>query len=262
MFRRFVRSRSVQQVIGSLLAGYLTLVRRTNRTTFIPNDAYGFLETEQPIIITMWHGQHFMQTFYKRPEHTCTVMISRHADGEFNAIAAQKLGMGVIRGSGAQRADQVQKRGGIGALRGLLSLLKAGENVSMTADVPKISRVAGAGIILLAQLSGRPIYPIGVVCSRRIDFKSWDAASVGLPFGRCAIVVGNPITVPREADAATFEAQRRAVEAELDRVYAAGYAALGQKDPGAGRTSVIAARDAEAAKLGAGALAGSPPMQA
>jgi lysophospholipid acyltransferase (LPLAT)-like uncharacterized protein len=78
----------------------------------------------------------------------------------------------------------------------------------LTADIPKRARVAGPGIIALARASGRPIHPIAVVTSRRIDFKSWDRASIGLPFGRGAIVVGEAIRVDRHADEAT--SRRRA----------------------------------------------------
>lgn len=247
MLKKIGRSRFVQQAIGSLMAGYLTLVKNTNRIIYV-GDVYSGIEGQAPTIITMWHGQHFMQTFFRKPWHRCYVMISRHGDGEINAIAAEKLGMNVVRGSGAQRKDQVKKRGGIQALRALLGLLEQGEHVSMTADVPKISRVAGDGIIALAQLSGRPLYPMAVVCSHRIDFKSWDAASIGLPFGKTAISVGNPISVPREADAAERERLRQALEVELDRNYAQAYAAIGCTDPGANRESVRFARLAQQAK--------------
>ncbi len=251
MFRSLGRSRFVQHAIGALLAAYLRFVKHTNRITVIPDDIYAPVDGNAPVIITFWHGQHLMQTFYRRPDDRCYVMISRHGDGEINAHAAELLGMSVVRGSGAQRADQVKKRGGIRALRELLALLEAGEHVSMTADVPKISRVAGDGIIALAQLSGRPILPMAVVCSRRIDFSSWDAASIGLPFGRSAIVVGTPIRVARDADEAAKEAARRQVEAELDRIYAAGYAAIGSNYPGAERETMIAARSARAAEADA-----------
>jgi lysophospholipid acyltransferase (LPLAT)-like uncharacterized protein len=251
MLRTIGRSRLVQHLAGALLAGYLWFVKKTNRIVFIPDDVYGPVDDNAPVIITFWHGQHLMQTFYRRPNDRCHVMISRHGDGEINAYAAELLGMSVIRGSGAQRSDQVRKRGGIQALRQLLQLLEAGEHVSMTADVPKVSRVAGEGIVALAQLSGRPILPMAVVCSRRRDFPSWDAASLGLPFGRTAIVVGTPIPVAREADAAAKEAARRKVEAELDRIYAAGYAALGSTYPGADRPSMLAAREKRQAEADA-----------
>lgn len=248
MIRALGRSPLIRRAIGSLLAGYVRFVQRTNRITHVPDDIYSGIEGEAPVIITMWHGQHFMQTFFRKSWHRCYVMISRHGDGEINAIAAEKLGMLVVRGSGAQRADQVKKRGGAQAMRTLLGLLEKGENVSMTADVPKTSRVAGDGIVALAQLSGRPIYPLGVVCSRRIDFSSWDAASMGLPFGRSVIIVGAPIRIARDADASAKEAARRQIETELDRIYAEAYAVLGCADPGANRDSVALARSVREAR--------------
>ena len=46
---------------------------------------------------------------------------------------------------------------------------------------------------------GELIAPTAVVTSRRFDFNSWDRASVGKPFGRGAIVVGDLIRVPADA---------------------------------------------------------------
>lgn len=248
MLKAIARSEPVQRFLGSLLAGYLRFVQRTSPMTVIPADGHARLG-DGPVIITMWHGQHFMQTFGLRPQDRIHVMISRHGDGAINAIAAEKLGMFVVRGSGAQRSDQVRKRGGIQALRQLLALLEAGDHVSLTADVPKVSRVAGEGIIALAAMSGRPILPVATVCSRRIDLNSWDSASIGLPFGRTALVIGEPIFVPKEADAARREACRRAVEIAMDLAYAEAYAALGSADPGGNRESVALARAAKAAEF-------------
>jgi lysophospholipid acyltransferase (LPLAT)-like uncharacterized protein len=111
--------------------------------------------------------------------------------------------------------------------------------VVMTADIPKIARVCGQGIVTLAQLSGRPIVPVAVVTSRRIDFDSWDKASIGLPFGRGAIVLGHPVHVPREADEQALEGLRKIVERELDRVHERAYALVGSRDPGARRNPVL-----------------------
>jgi lysophospholipid acyltransferase (LPLAT)-like uncharacterized protein len=99
--------------------------------------------------------------------------------------------------------------------------------------VPKISRRAGEGIVTLARLSGRPIVPVAVVTSRRIDFKSWDSASLGLPFGRGAIVLGDPIAVPRDISTDDLERIRQEVEQALDGVHARAYELVGTPDPGA-----------------------------
>lgn len=42
----------------------------------------------------------------------------------------------------------------------MVRALREDISVSMTADVPKVSRVAGLGVIKLAQISGRPILPV------------------------------------------------------------------------------------------------------
>ena len=74
--------------------------------------------------------------------------------------------------------------------------------------MPKISRVAGLGIIKLARESGRPIYPVAVATSRRLEFDSWDQAAINLPFSRGAIVVGEPICVAADANPDALEAAR------------------------------------------------------
>jgi lysophospholipid acyltransferase (LPLAT)-like uncharacterized protein len=126
----------------------------------------------------------------------------------------------------------VQAKGGISATRAMLRALASGEMVVMTADIPKIARRCGEGIVTLARLSGRPIVPVAVVTSRRIDFESWDRASLGLPFGRGAMVIGDPVWVAREADSAAIERARQAVEAGLDGVHARAYHLVGSSDPG------------------------------
>jgi len=241
MLRSFWRSRPVQLLLGLLLAGYLRLVRATSRI-LVEEGSYARLDEAAPAILASWHGQHFLTPFLKRPHDRFNVLISRHGDGEMNAIAVERLGIGLVRGSGAHRAHQVRKRGGARAMREMLEVLARGECMALTADVPKVARVAGRGIVLLARLSGRPIVPVAAVSSNRIAFSSWDRACIGLPFGRCALVIGQPIRVPADADEAALERVRHAVEAEADAVLRRAYAMVGSVDPGADRAEVAAAR--------------------
>lgn len=235
LVKRLSRSRPAREAIGFAVARYLGLVRRTNRFVMEPADAYDAIGPAMPVIAAMWHGQHFMIHFAKRPQDRAASLVSRSGDGELNAIALKHLGVRAIRGSAeaGRRTANRRDRGGVAALRGMLRALADGEMVVLTADVPKVSRVCGPGIVALAQLSGRPIVPVAVVTSRRIDFKSWDRASLGLPFGRGAMVLGEPIAVARDADAAALEAAQLKVERGLDAVHARAYALVGARDPGA-----------------------------
>jgi lysophospholipid acyltransferase (LPLAT)-like uncharacterized protein len=215
VWKRLSSSPSGQKTIGLILAEYLRLVRHTNRLVVDPIDFYEKVTPDVPFIAAMWHGQHFMMPFFRRDPLKSKVLISRHRDGEINAIAAQRLGIGIIRGSGTHGRD-VHKKGGVTGFRGMLEALSEGYNVALTADVPKVSRVAGRGIVQLARSSGRPIYPVAVTTSRRIELNNWDRSAISLPFGRIAIAVGAPIRVGSDADDVASEQARRAVEDGLN----------------------------------------------
>ena len=231
--KRFARSRLVQATVGIVAAEYLRFVWNTSRTVLEPADIYERIVPQMPIIIAMWHGQHFMVPFIRRG-HPAKVLVSRHRDGEINAIAAARLGVGTIRGSG-DTGGRFDLKGGVGAFQGMLATLEEGCSVALTADVPKVARVAGIGIVKLAQLSGRPILPVAVATSRRKVLDNWDRTAINLPFSRLAMVAGDPITVPSDPDGATLEASRQALEARLNRVSAR---ALELVDGRPGETSV------------------------
>src|SRR6478735_1851161 len=220
--KRIVTSPTFQEAVGAVAAAYLRLAWRTSRVTLEPSGIYD--SVEMPAIIAMWHGQHFMAPFIKRkdPRHRTKVLISRHRDGEINARAAERLDIGTIRGSGAHNGE-FHRKGGAVAFNEMVKALEEGYNVAMTADVPKVARVAGLGIVKLAQHSGRPIYAVAMASSRRIELDNWDHSAVNLPFGRMGMVASNAIFVPKDADAASLEKTRQLVESELNRVTTRAY---------------------------------------
>ena len=231
--RRIARSPAVQRFIGVLAAEYLRLVWRTSRLTIEPANLYETVEPHQPVIVAMWHGQHFMVPFLSRG-HRVKVLISRHRDGEINAYAAQRLGIGTVRGSG-DHGRRFDLKGGVGAFKSMMTALAEGYNMALTADVPKVARVAGLGIIKLARFSQRPIYPVAVATSRRIVLNNWDRSAVNLPFGRVAIVSSDPIMVAADADDAMMEQCRTMVERRLVQVTDRAYEIVDRKDHHAGR---------------------------
>jgi lysophospholipid acyltransferase (LPLAT)-like uncharacterized protein len=217
MWRKIRTSETFRRVLGRSVASYLKFVWKTQRVTVEPADLYEWIDGEMPIIFTFWHGQHFLTPFVPRSHHKAKVMISRSYDADINAIAAEALGIGTIRGSGTHRKN-FHEKGGVAATRQMIETLEQRINVAMTADVPKISRRAGLGIVSIAKHSGRPIYPAAIATSNRIIMKrSWDKSSLHLPFGRAAIVAEEPVLVPQDADDAALERARREVEEKLNR---------------------------------------------
>lgn len=230
--RHILRSELVQRAAGYIAAGFLRLVWVTNRFKFEPDNVYEVVEPEMPVILAFWHGQHFMTPFIKHKHHRAKVLISKHRDGEFNALAAEHLGVGTIRGSG-DHGGAFNRKGGVGAFREMVRALEDKFNMALTADVPKRSRVAGLGIIMLARESGRPIMPFAMATSRYIRLNNWDRTTINLPFGRGALVGGEPIFVPADADSAAMEALRLQLEQTLNDVTERAYDAVGR--PGEGK---------------------------
>ncbi|MBX9710245.1 MAG: lysophospholipid acyltransferase family protein [Xanthobacteraceae bacterium] len=229
--RKLRKSVWVQRAAGVLAAEFLRLVWWTNRFTADPPDIYERVEPEMPLIMTFWHGQHFMMPFVKRKQYKAKVLVSRHHDGEINAIAAERLHVGTVRGSG-DHGNSFQRKGGVTAFKEMLRALDEKFNMAVTADVPKVSRKAGLGIIMLARESGRPIMPVAIATTRFHRLKNWDRSVIHLPFGRGAVVAGDLIHVPPDADSATMENARQELETRLNDVTGRAYAALGLADEG------------------------------
>jgi lysophospholipid acyltransferase (LPLAT)-like uncharacterized protein len=221
--KRITGARWFQKAVGVAGAEYLRLVWNTNRITVEPPNIYDQIEQDLPAIFTMWHGQHFLVPFAKKPHYRAKVLISRHRDGEINAIAAEWLGTGTIRGSGTHGDDFTRKGGGT-ALARMVMALREGTSVVLTADVPKVSRVCGLGVVKLASLSERAIYPVAIATRRRIVLDNWDRTAISLPFGRGALVVGTRVRVPGDADETALETARRAVEDSLNAATVRAYA--------------------------------------
>jgi lysophospholipid acyltransferase (LPLAT)-like uncharacterized protein len=228
--RNLLRSSWFQRAVGGLTAEFLRLVWLTNRFRFDPPDIYEIVEPQMPAIFVFWHGQHFLTPFIRtKSSHRAKVLISRHRDGEFNAIAAERLGVGTIRGSG-DHGSAFHRKGGVGAFKEMVRALEGGYNVALTADVPKRSRIAGLGIIMLARESGRPIMPFAIATSRFWRLKNWDRTTINLPFGQGAVVGGEIIVVPPDADTVTMEELRARLEATLNDATRRAYAQTGRPE--------------------------------
>lgn len=227
--RQITRSSWFQHAAGFLAAEYLRFVWLTNRFSYDPPDLYARFEPRMPTIVAFWHGQHFMMPFLKRRHLKAKVLVSRHRDGEINAIAAERLQIGTVRGSG-DHGSAFHRKGGVSAFKAMLRVLEDGINMAMTADVPKVSRIAGLGAIMLARESGRPIIPVAIATSRFKRLNNWDRSVISLPFGRGVIAIGEAVEVPADADDATMEALRVQLQDNLNEVTRRAYAIVGRSD--------------------------------
>ncbi len=230
-WRRITRFKIIYTVIGKFIGLYLKFVGLTNRIQSTPEDFYEHIGDNMPIIVTMWHGEHFMLPFARRKDHRVTVLISKSNDGEINATAAEMLGMEVVRGSGGrQQTKRYRERGGAKGLLTMLRLLEDGISVSMTADIPRgKSRKVSDGMMTLARLSGRPILPIGFASTRYKRLDTWDRSVVTLPFGRGHFVAGKLLWVDKNADADELDKKKRALEDSLNNAYARAYEKVEKK---------------------------------
>ena len=223
--KRLGRSPRLLAAAGEILALYLKLCERTSR---LVDGSDGFrervaAESLSPFICVSWHGEHFLSHIVREPREDVRALISRHGDGQINAVAASRLGLGLVRGSGGQGA-KIRKRGGAAALRALLTALEDGASIFQTADVPKVGKRVGEGTIALARLSGRPVIPFAVVSRRHVRLDTWDKAAIPLPFSRLVFLPAEPIFVPADADADALEQMRLEVEHRLNDVHKRAYA--------------------------------------
>ena len=150
------------------------------------------------------------------------MLVSASEDGEYIARLAQCLDFHTVRGS--------SNRGGLRALKELLSYLESGCHVGMVADGSQgPPLVAQAGSILLASKSGSPILPIAWSASRSFSFNSWDRTCIPLPFAKIDFFYGEPMSVPEQISKEEIETYRLMLEENMNKLYKKAWARHGRE---------------------------------
>ncbi len=214
-----LRSSAVQSILGWLIAAYLELVIATLRWTREGDGpARDALARPEGLIGLFWHGRIAPAIACRpilgdKPRH---VMISLSRDGEFIARAAERLRIPTIRGS-TGRADRGAGKGGATAFRQAMGVLASGGVMIMTPDGPRgPKQVMQPGPVQLAKASGRPVFLMGLAVRPAFRLGSWDDGRIPLPFGRAALVLDGPLSIPSDADVAELEATRASWQARLN----------------------------------------------
>jgi len=207
--------------LGSrLVTFYLKLVFLTSRTIIAPSGEKRRCNKNGPVIYATWHGQNFiLVNFFRKPDYP-TLLVALHGDGRLIGQAMGNFGVPQVFGSGSTNKTASGK-GGARAFLQLLKELRRGQSIVLTADVPKVARDVGEGIILLARKSGVPIVPVAMTSSRRKILKSWDRMQLNFPFSRIVYVEGEPLYVP--SDDTPLALYRTALHKALEQAQARAF---------------------------------------
>lgn len=225
MAKKLLGNSVVQYLIGRAIGGYMLLVGATTRWTRVNREAVEpfWRPDGGKLIGCIWHGRfalvHKMWSF-KRGVPKAKMLISQSREGSIVAHTSRTVGAEVIRGSAAKGE---KRKGGVEAMRAMARHIDGGGVICMTPDGPRGPRMrVKRGPIQLAKLAGAPLLAVTWATSNRIVFhKSWDRFILPLPFGRGALVWGDPIPPPpMDASDEQIEAARLRLENEMNRIAA------------------------------------------
>jgi len=161
----------------------------------------------RPPIMAFWHGRILPATVYFR-RRGIVVITSENFDGEWIAGIIERFGYGTARGS--------TSRGGRKALRQLTRDMAAGKPAGFTIDGPRgPARVAQAGALWLAKITGNPVIPFHIETDRHWTLNSWDRTQIPKPFAVSAVAIGAPLYVEQDTNAAALEIVTRALQQQL-----------------------------------------------
>src|SRR5690554_7468578 len=112
---------------------------------------HGLRREGKPLLGLCWHGHLLVFAFRQRGAGLAT-LISQSKDGEYIARVVQRWGYTVLRGSSS--------RGGAGALRSMVRVLRNGQSLAVTPDGPRgPRRKLKPGSLLAARMTGVPVLP-------------------------------------------------------------------------------------------------------
>ena len=162
-------------------------------------------------IFPFWHSHQLATAWHCRLCRSA-ILISRSADGEYVARLVDSLGYYTVRGSSSRGAGP--------GLKAMVACADRPYPISITPDGPKGPRqTVKPGVLLLAQMTGRPIQPAAIGFSDLWELPSWDRFRIPKPFSRGYYCWGEEMAVPSDAsqeqlDALAEQLRRQMVELE------------------------------------------------
>ena len=143
------------------------------------------IKNKSPLVLAHWHGDELVLLNLIRRYKVATI-VSTSKDGELMNTLVKLQGGVSSRGSST--------RGGVSALKGLISLVKKGYPCSFAVDGPKgpVYKVK-PGVFETSRLMKAEIFAAGIACDKAIHFpKSWNKTYIPKPFAKIHIVWRGP----------------------------------------------------------------------
>ena len=190
---------------------FLQIVGKTSRIHLHYHPAARkLIDEKKPFIYAFWHRYQLMMLYTQR-DRGINVLVSQSRDGELIAETLHRFGYKTVRGSSS--------RGGVRALLEMIDHLAAGEHGAFTPDGPRGPyRSLQPGVAAAARKSGLPIVPCGWAATKTKELSSWDRFLIPYPFGRYAVVLGEPLYIRSDAEEEKVRQALDAAPQEAERV--------------------------------------------
>jgi lysophospholipid acyltransferase (LPLAT)-like uncharacterized protein len=200
--------KTIEAILGKWL---LLFLHRTNRWSVEGEEYYQELvDNGESFIFACWHGV-MLAPFVWCADRGFHALAGLHKDAELIAKIGALLGWNMLRGSSTEGGKVVYQE--------IVSLLKIpGKVFALTPDGPKgPAKIPKPGAIRAAQKTGVKVIPVAAQSSRRWEFTNWDTYYVTKPFGRIALIFGEPLVLAPDED---FEICSQRLKTALDTVEA------------------------------------------
>jgi len=177
----------IVQILGStlinILIGSLRIQRIDIQNLHEAKRKYG------TVIYAFWHSRLLILSYAHRFENI-HILVSKHQDGEYIALACSRLGYKAVRGS--------TRRGGMQAMKKLIDVA-SWYDIGITPDGPRGPKEKiQDGILYLAYKTGKPIIPMSCNAKRKWVLNSWDNFIIPKLFSPAKIIYGKPIFVTKK----------------------------------------------------------------
>jgi len=177
-----------KHLLPSVVYWFYRLLYSTWRTELHePESLKSAIKNKEPLIFAHWHG-HELAIVQLVVRYKLATMTSKSSDGQLIDYVIVRLGGATSKGSSS--------KGAVGALKGLIRLVRAGHPASMAVDGPRgpIYEVK-PGVFELSRLAKAKIFPVGVACGNPWVFhKSWNKAVLPKPFSKVSVLFTEPIS--------------------------------------------------------------------